>query len=361
MRDSENFDKAAEIADRREHRITIRAEARAKKLALVRAKRLAEATDDRLRAVLAWPSSCPPRRASRYRGECRLAEFLYRHVFRPRGTPKFPGVIAELRSKRPWWFHDLVEAAGVPAPCYWPVYPGSDSRPWRPTPPMSRRLQIIKDVLLSGDVGERPLITSDDPFVRRLARYMETLLVRGSPHYDPKFAVALNRAKPSWFRGEHSSALSVKGEARPSRKAGARLKAAILVREDRPRFGHARKREHRLAIALKKYTDEDGPYFDADFAAAVRTRHPGWSEPEALTRHLTRGETQRLLLGWSDSRRPRDDRGGLEARLAAALQRWTSRRGRFYDAAFDAVIRAAKPGWNFRAPPPGPSRSARKA
>lgn len=123
------------------------------------------------------------------------------------------------------------------------------------------------------------------------------------------------------------------------------LMELALTGKKRPTSGKDDEREETLARALQRYTNPKSKTFDTDFNHTIRELRPDWFL-EKIKSH----EMKKIIIALAKSGASRpSQRKGKDRTVGKAIQNYTSKGNRAYDASFSTELRSIRPDW-FNAP-----------
>lgn len=167
---------------------------------------------------------------------------------------------------------------------------------------------------------------SENPanFEKKLAVSLFYFTVKSSKYFDPDFSKLIRSLRPDWFTRKQT------------RAAAENKKKLILLAEsgeDRPTYAYD------LGRFLVYYTNKSTNSYDEDFNSKIRELRPDWfCQVEIL-----RKNKKRQLLELAKIKSPKPE-GGRHP-LARALESFTTKSKKSYDADFDREIRKLAPHW----------------
>jgi predicted protein tyrosine phosphatase len=152
---------------------------------------------------------------------------------------------------------------------------------------------------------------------------------------DPEFCAKIYALAPGWF-----------DLGRKERIAATKKKLLEIARSGgkRPRYDSTDPEERRLAIALSRYAVHPESK-DEEFAKAIFTARPEWAPGYRV---ILMARTKEKLLKMAASRVARPDRYSTnpeEAKLGIALNNYTTKSQRQYDADFYNKLVKINPDW----------------
>jgi hypothetical protein len=199
------------------------------------------------------------------------------------------------------------------------------------------RMEETKEKLLelARSGVKRPKYKSLDPEERRLARALNDFTSLDVARRDPEFCAKIYALAPGWFDPD-----------RKARVIATKKKLLEIARSggERPRYNSTDPEERRLAISLTRYAVHPDTK-DDEFAKEIFVARPEWA-PGYRTILMARTKEKLLKMAASGAARPdRYSTNREEAKLGIALNNYTTKSQRQYDADFYNKLVKINPDW----------------
>jgi hypothetical protein len=170
---------------------------------------------------------------------------------------------------------------------------------------------------------KKPSTVSKNDEERKLACVLKNYIYEGSDAYDAEFDAEIRALQPDWF-------LRTK---KPKER-----KRDLLIRarsgQDKPNNAT----EARIAAILNSYINKNSSSYDAGFDREIRLAAPSWFENS-----IERSKRKLMVLAKEGIKR--SDMRRTDASLVSSLNKFTSKKNKYYDSHFNRVIRSLRPDW----------------